>query len=49
LTEISKQKPAVRFTIEKELHNSIIFYDLSIHCKEKNLDFQHTENPLKPV
>jgi hypothetical protein len=35
LTEINQQQPTIKFTIEKELHNSINFLDLSIHRSGK--------------
>jgi hypothetical protein len=35
LTKFNKQQSTIKFTIEKELHNSINFLDLSIHCGGK--------------
>jgi hypothetical protein len=49
LTEFSKQQPTIKFTIAKELQNSINFLDLSTHCREKVLNSQYTENPLKQI
>jgi hypothetical protein len=45
LTELSKQEPTVKFTIEKELQNSINFLGLSIHHKKKMLEFAIYRKP----
>jgi hypothetical protein len=38
-TEFNKQKPTIKFTIQKKLHNSINFIDLLIHRRVKKLEF----------
>jgi tRNA A-37 threonylcarbamoyl transferase component Bud32 len=38
--EFSKQRTNIKFTIEKEQHNSISFLDLTIHHKRTKLEFK---------
>jgi hypothetical protein len=39
LDKFNKLQPSIKFTIEKELHESINFLDLAIHRKDRNLQF----------
>jgi hypothetical protein len=48
LQEFNKLQPTINLTIEKEQHESINFFDLTIHRKRKH-NFQYTENPHKPI
>jgi hypothetical protein len=48
-TEFNEQQPSIENTIEKELHNSINFLNLSVDRKEKDNNLRHTENSLKQI
>jgi hypothetical protein len=39
LNEFNKLQPLIKFTMEKELHEEINFLDLTIHRKDKRLEF----------
>jgi DNA-directed RNA polymerase subunit L len=39
LIEFNKQQANIKFTIEKEQHNSINFLDLTIHRGREKLEF----------
>jgi hypothetical protein len=43
-----KKQPTIKSFIEKKLHNSIKFLDLSIYLR-KSVNSQYTENPLKQM
>lgn len=45
LIELNKLQPPIKFTIEKELHESTSILDLTKHCKDKNLKFPIYKKP----
>jgi hypothetical protein len=45
LIEFNKLQPSIKFTIEKELHESISFLDLTKHRKDKSLKFSIYRKP----
>jgi hypothetical protein len=45
-SEFIKQ-PSIKFTIEKELYESIDFLDLTIHHKDRNLQFAMYRKPTQ--
>jgi hypothetical protein len=48
LNKFKKLQPCKKVTIEKELHESINFLDLTIHRKDqKDCNFQYIENPRR--
>jgi hypothetical protein len=47
LATFNKQQPTIKFIVEKELHNSISFLDLSIHLKEKEFEFTIYRKPTE--
>jgi hypothetical protein len=47
LNEFNKLQPTINFTIEKEEHESINFWDLEIHRNDKNLQFSIYRKPTK--
>jgi hypothetical protein len=47
LNKFDKLQPAINFTVEKEQHESIIFLDLTIHHKDKNLQFSIYRKPTQ--
>jgi hypothetical protein len=47
LTEFNEQQHIIKFTIEKELHNSINFLDLSTHRRKKELKFSIFRKPTQ--
>jgi hypothetical protein len=50
LAEFNKQRTGIKFTIEKEKHNSINFLDLTIHRKITKLEFAiYIENLRKQI
>lgn len=46
LTEFDKQ-PTIKFTIEKQLHNSINYRDLSLHHRGKKFEFAIYRKPTQ--
>jgi hypothetical protein len=49
LNEFNKLQPTIKFTIEKELHESVNFLDLTIHREEKKLLFSINRKPIQTV
>jgi hypothetical protein len=47
LHEFNTLQSNINFTIEKEQHESINFLDLTIHCKNKNLQFSIYRKPTQ--
>jgi hypothetical protein len=40
LSEFNEQHPTIKFAMEKKSHKFINFLDLSVHRKEKDLEFE---------
>jgi hypothetical protein len=49
LDEFNEEQPTIKFTIEKESHNSIHFLDLSVHRGEREIEFAICRKPLKQI
>lgn len=47
LNRFSELQPSIKFTMENELHNSIHFLDLTLHCKDTKLNFSVYAKPTK--
>jgi hypothetical protein len=49
LDEINKVRPSIKFAIEKELHESINFLDLTISREDRNFQFAIYRKPRKTL
>jgi hypothetical protein len=47
LNEFNKLQPTIKFTIEKELHESVNFLDLTIHREEEKFLFSIYRKPTQ--
>jgi uncharacterized membrane protein len=47
LNKFNKLQPSIKFTIEKELHESLNILDLTIDCKDRNLQFAIYKEPTQ--
>jgi allophanate hydrolase subunit 1 len=47
LNELNKLQSSIKFTIEKEIHDSINFLDLTIYWEEENLKFTIYRKPTQ--
>jgi hypothetical protein len=47
LADFSEQQPTIKFTMERESHNSINFLDLTIHRNEKEFEFEIYRKPTQ--
>jgi hypothetical protein len=47
LSKFNKLQPSIKFTTEKELQESIIFLDLSVHHRDRKLKFSIYRKPTQ--